>query len=135
MSSRHEDGGTLFCLAVWHIKQGGDVDSGQAFENELLNVEAAHLNAARNLRIQWSFLLRQATEHGQQVRAQFLLNTNQIGVGMNLFPCFAAIVILAPCHFGLILQVRCNFWMLSRARWQDAKRSEERRVGKECKVR
>src|ERR1051325_1798814 len=73
----------LLDSVVWRVHQGCDIDPGQAFEDELLDMKAVHLNLACDPRIQRSFLFRQTTQHGKEVLSYLALYASQV-----LFVCY-----------------------------------------------
>src|SRR6185369_16218293 len=125
----HKDPRVFFNSVVWRVHQGCDIDPWQAFENELLDMKAVHLNLACDPRIQRSFLFRQTTQHGEEVLSYLALHASQVLFVCYLLPSLAACLILLPRDVHLVFQVWRNDGCGGSDGGKNLKRFRRRSVG------
>src|SRR5206468_482441 len=105
MTGWNENGGMFRRVIVRHVEQGSDVNMWQAFENQLFDVKAGHLNLSGDMRIQRRLFCWQAAQHLQNMLAESLLNSPQVLLSSNTCPSVPALIVFAPGHLCLISQI------------------------------
>src|SRR5438067_33279 len=73
VAARHKNGGVRFIRVLRHVDKRRDIDTGKAFENQLLDSKAVHLDLAGDPWMQRCSFAGQAAQHGEQMLFQFLL--------------------------------------------------------------
>src|SRR6185436_3510882 len=105
MSAWHQHGRVFLWRIIRNVEKSCYVESRQALVDQFLNVEAAHLNASGDLRIQRRASLGKSANHLKKVLPQPGLHSLQIFFVSNLRPLQTSSIVEPPRHVGLILQI------------------------------
>ena len=108
VAGRHEHCRVTFLLVIGYIDKRRNVNTGQAFENQLFDVKAVHRNSASNLGPQRGLQGWQPTQHGKQFRSYLFLDAQQVLFGADGLPRRSPRVVLLPRKLGLVLKVSSN---------------------------
>jgi|SRR5579859_1606616 len=100
--------GMSFVFVIGDVDQRSNVYTGQALEDQLLNMEALHLNPTGDLRIQRRLDGRETPNHLEQLIPHLLLQLKQVLFSFEGGPSGAALFILTPREFRLIPQIWSN---------------------------